>query len=330
MRKIPLTLLLLSYLSAQHYAESFLEIGAYPRSIGLGQAVVALVANSSGYLQNPAATGFNQGTEFNLMYVNQFGLADFSALTSNYNWREKWQAGINLVNLSIAGIPERPDLRQIIDLETRRDSIRTLVSQGFSTFKDRETGLTLNLVRNIDYIIDLGWYVSPAHVRQPVGLNIKLLQKQLYDMTGYGIGIDLGTMFEIETDELTGYSWIGDLTLGLAVTDAVGTLIYWTSGKNDRIDPELLMGLGYRQPLSPRLGDITFLVQQGNETSRSNWGIEFAMFRLVNIRLGKFYGEIQGGIGIAFPIYGVNSTIDYSFTAHDLGDCHRIGFGIRL
>lgn len=321
-------LIFITVVVGQEYADSFLEIGVSPRSIGLGQAVTALPENSSGYLRNPASTGFIGGTEISLMYSSQFGMADFTTLTTSYQWHRNWQAGLNIVNLSVDGIPERPDIRQIIDLEERRDSIRTMVAQGFSTFKDRETGIILNLSRNFEYIIDLGWYVSPASVRQPLGMNIKLLQKQLHDLSAYGVGVDFGALFEVALSELTGYSKIGEMVFGLSVTDVLGTIIYWSSGKNDRIDPKLNFGLGYRQILTPELGDILFLYQRDNVRNQFDWGIEFDLLHRVMVRTGSFNNELQGGLGIAFPLMGKVTRMDYSFAAHNLGDCHRIGLGM--
>lgn len=323
-------LIVSTILTGQQYTDAFLRIGAYPRSIGVGQAVCALTSNNGGFLINPAANGFVNGTNLSAMYINQFGLADYIAISTNHPWRQIWQVGINLVNLSVDNIPERPDLRSILDLETRRDSIRTLVARGFSIFKDRETGVFLTLTRNLSTTIDLGWQITPFDVQIPIGLNIKLLHKELYNLVGNGIGVDLGTMLSFNLADATGYDWIGELTLGLSVSDVAGTLIYWNSGKYDKIHPAVISGVGYRHSFQVIPVDIIFLTQKKSTESEFDFGMECILKNLVAVRFGTNLGAMQGGLGLMLPFGTRPVSIDYSFTAHDLGNAHRIGGSITL
>ncbi|MFH1852392.1 MAG: hypothetical protein ABIA75_08610 [Candidatus Neomarinimicrobiota bacterium] len=318
----------LFFLSAGQYSDAFLNIGAGPRSIGLGQAVCALPENPTGYLVNPAASGFVAHSQAALMYINQFDLADLTAITTTVRWRGDWKIGLNLINFSVDGIPERPDLRRIIDLETRRDSIRTLVAGGFRTFRDRETAVFLNMVHDINKTFDLGWMITPFPVRISAGVNIKLLNKALYGLIGNGIGLDIGSMLSFSLADAVGYGWMGDLTLGLAFTDAAGTLVYWNSGKTDRIPPAVTAGFGYRQTFRSLPVEMTFLYQKKTIETDSNLGLEIVCFNLVAVRVGDNLGRRQGGLGLRIPVGGNSVSIDYSFTAHNLGNAHRIGAGI--
>jgi len=242
----------------------------------------------------------------------------------------QYKRDMTLVNLSVDNIPETPDLRSILDLETRRDSIRTLVARGFSIFKDRETGVFLTLTRNLSTTIDLGWQITPFDVQIPIGLNIKLLHKELYNLVGNGIGVDLGTMLSFNLADATGYDWIGELTLGLSVSDVAGTLIYWNSGKYDKIHPAVISGVGYRHSFQVIPVDIIFLTQKKSTESEFDFGMECILKNLVAVRFGTNLGAMQGGLGLMLPFGTRPVSIDYSFTAHDLGNAHRIGGSITL
>ncbi len=313
-------------ISGQQYADAFLNIGTYPRSIGLGRAVSALPQNPSGYLLNPAATGFIETADLSLMYVNQFGLADFTAINFAAPWRQRWQVGVNLLALSIDGIPERPDLRRIIDLETRRDSIRALVAQGFDTFNDRETGLVFNVSRNFARTVDLGWMISPFHVTMPVGLNVKILHKRLHELVGWGIGVDLGTVVSFALSDLVGLNWIGDLSLGLTAADLVGSLIYWNSGKYDQIAMCGILGLGYTHQFKSWPVRANILYQKRTTDDTGSMGLEVVLLEKYALRAGSDRGILNGGVGVQIPYRNREFAVDYSFLAHDLGNAHRIGF----
>jgi hypothetical protein len=308
------------------YADAFLNIGASPRSVSLGQAVAALPQHVGGYLVNPAATGFIPYPVLNGMWVNQFGLADYLALGVSVPWKTNYQWGVHGVILSVDGIPERPDLRLITDLETRRDSIRALVKRGFDTFSDREIALTINFTRNISRIIDPGWRFSPFQVRVPVGVNLKILHKRLYTLQGSGVGLDLGTMVLVNLEELLLYNWLGDLVIGVSLTNLAGTRIYWNSRKEDLIPMHWVTGVSYRQNFARWPVSITVFNQRNHLfPDERQTGIETILFRKISIRLGQANGFFNGGVGIQFRRKGRKLSLDYSFAGHVLGNAHRLG-----
>ncbi len=128
------------------------------------------------------------------MYVNQFDLAEFYTLGYSHPTKNGYQWGVYGLNLYVNDIFERPDVQLITDLEARRDSIRALVARVFNTFNTRESALIINLSKNIEYNLDLGWIFADIPLKIPFGINVKLLQKDLYQVEGSGIGVDLGGM----------------------------------------------------------------------------------------------------------------------------------------
>jgi len=321
-------ILFISLSFCQEYSDSFLSIGVYPRSISLGHSIVALNNNSSGFIINPAATGFSAGSELAVMYINQFNMANLFSIHYNRSIGEKWQVGASVLSFFVGGIQERPDLRSIYDLQSRRDTVRALTDLGFDTFNDRETALYFNFTRNYKIAIGLGWWTTPFFVQMPIGINVKILNKQLYDLTGYGMGLDIGTMASFKLSDVSGYDRLGEITFGLSLTNFPETLIYWDSGKNDQIPIAVIYGIGYNQIIVPGYINGKLLYQNKTTEEISDYGLEIIWKKLVAVRLGMETEQMQGGLGMEFTIKGIITSLDYSYMAHALGNAHR--FGVRL
>lgn len=314
-------------LTAQsNYADAFLEIGTSPRTIALGQATVALPFHPAGYLSNPASSGFVRKLHINGLYINQFGLADFTALGFTIPTGKKYQWGIQAVSLFIGNIPEHPDLMGIQNLEARRDSIRALTASGFSYFSDRETAVNFNVSRNFTSLIDLGWQTTEFPIKIPVGLNVRLIHKSLYNLTGVGVGFDLGTMFIIELKNIFFYEALGELVVGTSLTNIADTRLFWNSKKEDAVPMQWLSGIRYTQKFGKLPMNLAFYYQKNNQyEDERRYGIECAIFDVVHLRIGRNEGTYQSGIGITFNRYGKTMSIGYSFSDHELGNAHRLG-----
>lgn len=325
---ITIILLLISAIYCQNtsYGDAFLNIGASSRSVGLGRSVVALPQNVGGYLVNPAATAFLSNNTFTGMYVNQFELAEYYTLGFSHSTKKGYQWGIYALNLSVNDIFERPDVKLITDLESRRDSIRALVARGFNSFNTRESALIINLSKSIEYNIDPGWRFAEIPLRIPIGINVKLLQKDLYQVTGTGIGVDMGAMVFLDLEHLFLYDWLDEFAFGLSLNNIVNTRIYWSSEKRDDIPMQLISGVGYFQTFDHLPIKITLLWQQNSlYRDDSQYGAELTLFDVINVRGGFNYGFLQGGIGLTFGNLNYSLGLDYSFSNHDLGNAHRIG-----
>lgn len=308
------------------YSDAFMNIGASSRSVGLGQSVVALPMNIGGYVVNPSATAFIKQNTFNGMYVNQFELAEYFAFGFTHPTKRGFQLGLHGVNLKVSDIFERPDVQNITDLEARRDAIRALVAEGFNTFGTRESALFFNIAKNIETTIDPGWRFAEIPLKIPVGINIKLIQKDLYQVKGQGIGVDLGGMMMWDMENLFLFDWLDEIALGLSLNNIVNTTIYWNSGEKDYIPMQLVGGIGYFQTFDNLPIKYNLLFQQNSiYRGKSQAGAELILFDLINIRGGYNYGYLQGGIGLKFGNLNYTVGLDYSFSDHDLGDAHRLG-----
>ena len=119
-------------MAQSNYADSFLRIGTSSRTISLGQAVVAMHGHPQSYLYNPAGSALSGNSIFSVLAVNQFSLADYYSFSVTRPFSGETVLGFHGVGLLIDHILERPDIHGISDIETRRDTIRALVSEGFS------------------------------------------------------------------------------------------------------------------------------------------------------------------------------------------------------
>lgn len=308
------------------YSDAFMNIGASSRSVGLGQSVVALPMNIGGYIVNPSATAFITQNTFNGMYVNQFELAEYITVGFTHPTKRGFQLGIYGTNLAVDNIFERPDVKNIIDLESRRDTIRALVARGFTSFNTRESALYFNFAKSIETTIDPGWRFAEIPLKIPIGLNIKLIQKDLYQTQGQGIGVDFGGMVLLDIENVFLFDWLDEIAIGLSLNNIVNTTIYWNSGQKDYIPMQLVGGIGYFQTFDNLPIKYNLLWQQNSiYRGESQLGAELILFDLINVRGGYNYGYLQGGIGLKFGNLNYSIGIDYSFSDHDLGNAHRIG-----
>ena len=313
------------------YGDAFLNIGASSRSVALGRSVVALPQNVGGYLINPSATAFLPKNTITGMYVNQFELSEYYTLGFSHPTKNGYHWGVYALNFSVSDIFERPEVKNIIDLESRRDSIRALVAQGFNSFNTRESALIINLSKSMKYNLDLGWRFAEIPLKIPIGINVKLLQKDLYQIDGTGIGVDIGGMVLLDLDQLFLYDWLDEFVFGMSLNNIVNTRMYWSSGERDDIPMQLITGIGYSQTFDHLPIKYTLLLQKNSlYKDEIQYGAELTLFDVINVRGGFNYGYLQGGIGLKFGNLNYSIGLDYSFSNHDLGNAHRIGGTIYL
>ncbi len=313
------------------YADSFLRIGTSSRTISLGQAVVAMHGHPQSYLYNPAGSALSENSIFSVLTVNQFSLADYYSFSVTRPFAGETVLGFHGVGLLIYHILERPDIHGISDIETRRDTIRALVSKGFSSFSNREIAWTLTVAKLFQYNIDLGWQTNQIPLRCPVGVNVRYIQKSLHELNGRGIGVDVGGIIQVPFDEVLSMSNIGLLTIGGSVTNIIGTKIFWSSQKEDIIPMNFIWGASYQQDLifAPVTAEIFYQKDQRLE-KENQFGLELAIMKKIYLRCGKDDLGQHGGIGFEFIMFRKNIDLGYSFLSHDLGKAHRFDFTIGL
>ena len=318
-------------MAQSNYADSFLRIGTSSRTISLGQAVVSMSGHPQSYLYNPAGSALLKKSEFSVLAVNQFSLSDYYSFSVTRPFSEKMVLGFHGVGLLIDHILERPDIHRINDLETRRDTIRALVSEGFSSFSNRETAWTLTIAKLFQYNIDLGWQTNQIPLMCPVGVNIRYIQKSLHELNGRGIGFDAGGIVQFPLSEALSISKMGLLTVGGSVTNIAGTKIFWSSQKKDLIPMRIIWGASYKQDMivAPVTAELFYQASQHLE-EKEQIGIELSVLEKIYLRYGKDEAGQHGGMGFKFILFRKDIDLGYSFLSHDLGKAHRFDFTVGL
>ena len=195
--------------------------------------------------------------------------------------------------------------------------------------------------RNIPYIAetfsDAEWafYLSYAKKRSEHlqwGANVKIVTKQVWHNSAWGLGFDFGLLYRPDSC----------LSFGINLQDVTTTLLAWDTGKREAITPTLKTGVAYLWNLPILSGkiipaldiDIRFENRQfasrfnmGSMSFDTHIGLEYEFKKRIAIRMGlPDVGKFTAGAGIHLP----HLNIDYAFMNHELGDTHRISLQLTL
>ena len=309
------------------YADAFLENGVSARALAMANCLGALNQSVTSFIGNPSGSAYIHTPQVGLTYTSQFGLANYNYIGFALPVTKHSTASLNWVRFSVDDIPIRPDiLRQVTDPEARRDSILALNNTGFSTFNDLEQAVYLSFGKYISRSVSLGWRYSRFTLEIPLGINFKFIHKQLYNVEGYGLGIDLGGRLRFSGAEVFEMAKMGDICIGLALRDVTGTIIYWNTKRQDEISINPVLSFGFEQPIEK----LNILLILGAEkeyryNDDTRYGLECILRNRISLRAGLNNSGLTTGIGLNFKAMEHTVHIDYSFLKHDLGATHRIG-----
>ncbi|MFA7331360.1 MAG: hypothetical protein WC326_09845 [Candidatus Delongbacteria bacterium] len=162
------------------------------------------------------------------------------------------------------------------------------------------------------------------------GLTVKVLHRNLVERTGSGVGLDAGLRWQVREP----------LSLGLALRDATGSLVFWDDGQQDWIAPEWALGAAWEQAL-PRLrsrlaaeldlrGELEGAVPDRDGAWRRAWlhgGLEWVLLERLALRGGVAEGDPAAGAGLFVGRWA----LDYAWRPHpELGASHLVTLSVRL
>ncbi|OYD16264.1 hypothetical protein CH333_03830 [candidate division WOR-3 bacterium JGI_Cruoil_03_44_89] len=307
----------------------FLKIGAEPRGMGMGGACVAVITGAPSIYWNPAGIAFSNNLEF---------------LLSDVEW--VYDIRNNFLSCVIPGLPFGNLGISITALTMGEEDVTTVdESEG--------TGETWG-AQSIAATISWGRMLTDKFA---FGINVKLLQEKIWDMTANGLAFDIGSY-------LTPGYW-GNLRLAFVLTN-FGPDMQFEGGQlvTDITVPEWPPGYvgpmpgefksaSYALPVAITLGlaydvidtpgnrwTFAFDLKHSNDgAEKYRMGTEYAFSELLFLRAGYEYDpdipdedrdednlqRLTFGVGLNPLLGGSPFNINYGY--QDLG---LLGIGHRL
>jgi hypothetical protein len=200
------------------------------------------------------------------------------------------------------------------------------------------------LAATSEYVTDrelgvfLSYGLAPAfHPSLALGASVKFVRKSVGDYSAWGLGLDIGALYDIRPH------WV----VGLNVQDATTTFLDWSntpSGSREYITPNVKLGTAYTRELPRLRGSLTGVLdfdfrfeeeagtsfRAGPITGDVRLGLEYwyrdtVALRFGTERLGGDSNPFTGGAGIRIRRF----SFDYAYRNHsDLDDVHRISGGV--
>ncbi|MDP6801841.1 MAG: hypothetical protein QF819_01495 [Gemmatimonadota bacterium] len=338
---------------ATPYAGEFLSTGIGARPLGMGGAFVGLVDDATAAYWNPAALPRNEGRQLVYMHSERFRDLvnyDCGALVLKPREREdggRSAFGIGFLMVSVPGIvfnTTDPDILKYIEsgADGDFDTIDTDGTQGNGQLDpgerldldllnataqevtDRETGLFLSYGRTQVFRPELS-----------VGASVKFVRKAVGSYAAWGMGLDVGALYELRP------GWV----VGLNMQDITTTFLDWSgtpSESREYISPTLKLGTAWTREL-PRLRgsitavcDVDFRFEKRKDQATVAFsifsgdlraGLEYLFRDTVALRVGSEEGRFTAGTGLRFR----RLSFDYAFRGHaDLEDTHRVSGGVAF
>jgi hypothetical protein len=303
--------------------------------------------------------------ELMYMHSERFGqLVNYDAGSLVFRSRESASGarsafGLGLVMVSVPDIrftPTDPDILKQIEEglawdDPRRGNGRLdpgeylnldLLSQHYDIVTDRQIGVYLSYGRTQVFTEKLS-----------IGGSAKFVRKAVESYSAWGIGLDLGALYEVRPE------W----TIGMNLQDITTTFLDWTNTPTEGreyITPTVKIGTAWKQPIERISGSLTVAVDfdvrfedeggssfsfgetkeiidpSGAEIAKPKvpvdvragveyWYRETLAFRVGSERLGGDSDPFTAGAGLRISRF----SFDYAYRNHsDLDDVHRLSGGV--
>jgi hypothetical protein len=306
------------------YAGEFLGLGVGGRSLGLGGAYVSVARDVTAGYWNPAGLAFIDYPEIMLMHTSQFsGVVSYDYGAFGLPVGKRSSLGLSLIRVGVDDIKRTALPNPDVGIgETYFDENGRLV---------RNTPFVDGFFGSADYALFLT-YSKKVSGSFAFGGNVKLLNRTIGDNSAWGVGFDLGFMFNPMTQ----------LIIGINLQDITTTMLAWDTGRRELITPSVRAGFSYPLTVNFLGGQIQpsldFIIRFENrrESARANlgrgsvdvtFGWEYQFQNAFAIRVGSSeVGKFAAGAGINLP----KLQIDYAFLDHALGSTHRISARLTI
>ncbi len=295
------------------YAGEFISTGVGARALGMGGAHVAVGTDITAGYWNPAGLIGLRFPQLMLMHSSRFnGIVKYDYAAVGLPSGRYQTFAISLTRLGVDDIPITALTDPSLPLsETNQPYVKALAN-------DAEYALYLSYARLL-----VG--------KLSYGVNVKLLHKGVGSNSAYGLGFDVGILIN---------PW-KKLLAGVNLQDVTTTILAWDTRHHELISPTLKLGCAYPfefalfgSKIMPAF-DVDLRFENRRSAAQMNLGpvsfdthlgLEYALFRIISLRVGTDTGHFTAGTGIRLP----QLQLDYAFMSHDLGATHRLSLRVSI
>jgi hypothetical protein len=286
-------------IGAAKYAGEFQDLGAGARTLAMGSAGIVQYADASAVYFNPAGSFFLTRS-LHLMHAENFGGLVRNEFGSLVIPRSNAALGLGFQlltadNIKFTAVPDT----------TRPPGVDN-PPYAYDTVGTKDAVLYIN--------------GSRGNGMFAYGGNLKIYYRDLAAISGFGGGLDLGGIMDLEY-----------VRIGIAVRDFVLSPLIWSNGTKETISSKIALGVAPVIPLEKIGSRITlecdFLKYLDLEGYAINLGFEFGYHDLLFGRIGLREGNITLGAGLRYKKF----IVDYAFITHSyLKDSNKISAGLEF
>ncbi len=309
--------------SGNKYSGEFLAIGVGGRPLGMGGAFVSLVSDVTAGYWNPGALARLNYPQMSLMHDERFGnLVNYDYGSVAIPFGTNTSLGLSVIRLGVDDVPNT------------NGAWEDLNHNGYFDSGDRLDYSKINFFNAADWAVYFT-YSKKQTEKLSYGVNLKVISESLDNATAWGIGFDVGAMYNVSEK----------FRVGANLQDITTTYLAWSTGTKELITPTAKVGGSYDIPflgtgrITPAMDfDVRFenrqfssLAHVGPVSFDMHAGLEYGFKDLFAVRVG--YNDVKQltlGAGIKLP----KLNIDYSFAKFDnndqLGNTHRISVMFTL
>jgi hypothetical protein len=214
--------------------------------------------------------------------------------------------------------------------DEREQMVEELYAGAPNYFSDNEDAVVLSVARDNKLTLDWGWLYYKETIDVPIGINFKIIHQAIGSFgTANAIGVDGGAMLRFSLGEFLLNPSLGNVSLGVSVTDIAGTQLAWSTQRTEIIPMQITGGIAYAQPI-PVIHSVATVSSDFilDESTQPRFGLEMTYEKNISLRLGLDQGEFTTGAG-----YNWEHKIDinYSLSINNaLGPENRLSFSADL
>ncbi len=306
------------------YASESYSFGVGGRALGLGGAYCALARDVTAIYWNPAGLAHVEFPQVMLMHAELYrGIVNYNFGGFALPMGPTRTLGFGITRVSVDDI----HVTQLTNPELKLGELYENEQGEMVQNRPRVIGN----ISDAEYAIYLSYAIKRSE-RFSYGANVKVLHKGIGDHSAWGLGFDLGVM----------YNPTGNLFIGANFNDITSTILAWDTGRREVIVPALKIGATYPLTLPVFGGYVSPAIDfelgfEGREYAAqttvgpvsvdARFGGEYQFKDLLAIRAGSDAGNLAFGAGIRMP----KLQIDYAFLRHvELHNTHRISARLTI